>query len=1091
MFFNDKQTFKISLALIWGCFGLFACSPALAETKDVTNETVSNLTISTESGTDILNLNDAGVADKTTINAGGIVNINNNGSATNTEINADGELNVEAGGVADTTTINADGNLSISSGGKANTVTVNNDGYLDVGNDGTANSVTINTGGEAFVSGTIDTSTVNDGGSLYVGTNGTATNTTIKDGGLLTTSGANSVVTDADFEAGGNFNFSTDTTVSGLTFDGVESSASITDKVASGFQVKEGSTLTAGNEGTITASGILGGTAVVNNGGSISDTTIGDGGTLVLRDGSVSIGENVTITETGKFDISTNASFENLDAKGHMISILDRKVEDATLATGGTLTVEQDGSAYNTTVAGGELVLNEGGKAVLTTVNAGKFTVNNGEVNTLYVSGTGVVNASGGTISAEKVDGKDFEAGVKVFDGGTLNISNTAQTKDVVVGKDGTFNLNGGVALNTSVDNGKVNVNAGGNLDTVNAVNGATINASANSYLSNVNMDSSSTLISSGNVSISDLSAKNGTILSLGEDTVLSGTLTMDALTNATGSALKFDNLFTEGTSLNKLVLEGGVNEAFNGKLLNSSSDDKSLALTNGSYIFSDSGQDGVVEVGGWNIIDVTNSLVRLESDLTMSGTEKKFNVAGSSILDVSGTLDNVLNVTLDGNLSNAGIIDFTLQGNSAQDTLTINGNYEGVSGSLINLNINPKDGTSDKLIVNGDVSGYTSLYMKTSNGQLPENNIVFAETTGTGSANAFSIWRVEGSPFNWEVLFENNKWYGYVTDGDKPSIVPETVAYYGLIDNTFMQTASLGANLRNNIALSELRKVPCNVPNNLKYTNRICRGNRPVFTGWVAPVYSTATIETPYNYTASVSGLDGGLDLISDGFVKFGLLASYRQGVYKFEEDGENYVINGDAETTLNSYLGGAYIRIDDKNWSVLAAAYGGMIDADISTADGIEASSSGSTFGATLDVTYIWQNISGIRLQPVGRISYTSVKMDEIEDKAGKKQEFDNASRIEAEAGIRLAKVWEFNDARAEIFVKPALVQTINNSGTFELIEGRELDNTEDRTLVKMETGMSFNMMGNWSASLAGSYSFGSDYENASAGLSLIYNF
>ena len=382
---------------------------------------------------------------------------------------------------------------------------------------------------------------------------------------------------------------------------------------------------------------------------------------------------------------------------------------------------------------------------------------------------------------------------------------------------------------------------------------------------------------------------------------------------------------------------------------------------------------------------------------------------------------------------------------------------------------------------------------MKSNSPKTTNESILFVEAPNnvSGGTDSFEIWRVEKSPFIWDVLFENNKWYAYVTNGDSPVIVPEAAAYYGLIDNTFMQTASLGANLRNNIAINEFRKVACKLAKNQKYSNRLCRSAQPIFTGWVAPVYSSATVEAPYNYKATLSGVDGGLDLISNGIAKFGLMASYRNGTYTYDESGETYTLQGEAETAINSYLAGAYMRVDGNYWSILLAGYGGILDAEVSTEDGVNSDTSGTTFGATLDVNFIYKNVSGIRIEPGVRVSYTSVKMDEISDNAGKVQEFDNASRTEVEAGLRIAKRWEFPEARAEIFVKPAVVQTTNSASDFELVEERLLDSTEDRTIVKVEAGMSFDMIENWSASVAGSYSFGSDYTNTAANLSVIYNF
>ena len=169
---------------------------------------------------------------------------------------------------------------------------------------------------------------------------------------------------------------------------------------------------------------------------------------------------------------------------------------------------------------------------------------------------------------------------------------------------------------------------------------------------------------------------------------------------------------------------------------------------------------------------------------------------------------------------------------------------------------------------------------------------------------------------------------------------------------NSEAETSSLGESLRNNIAISEYQKAPCK--NIKRGANSICRSNRPVFSGWLAPATTSITVDSPYVYDADIGGFDGGLDLISNGYTKLGLLASYRKGTYNYEEDGDQYEIIGQAETTINSYLAGAYLRHDGQNWSTILAGYAGMIDADISTEDDVNTSTSGTIYGATLDVSY-----------------------------------------------------------------------------------------------------------------------------------------
>ena len=183
--------------------------------------------------------------------------------------------------------------------------------------------------------------------------------------------------------------------------------------------------------------------------------------------------------------------------------------------------------------------------------------------------------------------------------------------------------------------------------------------------------------------------------------------------------------------------------------------------------------------------------------------------------------------------------------------------------------------------------------------------------------------------------------------------------------------------------------------------------------------------------------------------------------------------------------------MRHDGQNWSTILAGYAGMIDADISTEDDVNTSTSGTIYGATLDVSYIYKNISGFRIEPGVRVSYTAVEMDPVEDNAGKTQEFDNASRTEVEAGIKFAKRWDFPDSRAEIFVRPSIVHIMDDSSDFALDDENSMDQAGDRTVAKVTAGISFDMTSKLSASLAGSYSLGDDYTNSSGNLSVMYKF
>ena len=1084
----------------------------------------------------ILDVESSDVADNTTVNGG---KLNVLGTANDVVVYGNGEVEVKSGGLVNGAVLNGsyDGENRpvMYVEGTAEHVTLNNFGKMEV--VGTANSVTVGydaimnlygtatdvtVEGEGTITaldntaiiddlimtvgskynfstgielsnatfnetdmGTITNNVaenmiINDGSVLQVESGHTAKNTIVQNGGTIVSSSAG-IIDGLTIQDSGAFDLTTETELSGLKDgNGNDLDGSITGNVAENITVTEGSTLSATRGGVIKNSSAVGGTIAVVD-GTAESVTVSNNGTIVAN----TFGANVSDTHieaTGNYDFSTNANVSAIYGSDNKeIIINNQSVTSAFVGNGSKLTIEANsGKAESVVVDGGTMIVNEEASAKDTTVSSGEMNVDGGKIDGLVVENTGVVNtenhATLNTITIKdggKVNLDDFSLSNRttISSGGSLNVENDANATDTTVNAQGIINVGQkGYATSTTINNGGIiNIKNGGAADIV------TINA--NGIL---NMDAGST--------VSSLTMEKDSIINIVDGSLLSGLLTIDVGANLSGSSLDFSNLFADGANnLEIVTFKGGVNSAFGGNLENNDPDNRSLILKDGAYIISNSGQTGAVNVSGWNTIEFDNANIRLESDLSLNGTNKSVSINETANLDVSGN-----DVTIGGTLINAGTID--LSGNSllTQDVLTIDGDYSSDEADII-MDINPLNNTADKIVINGNVYGKTSVYMKSNSPKTTNESILFVDAPNNvnGGADSFEIWRVEKSPFIWDVLFENNKWYAYVTNGDSPVIVPETAAYYGLIDNTFMQTASLGANLRNNIAINEFRKVACKLAKNQKYSNRLCRSAQPVFTGWVAPVYSSATVEAPYNYKATLSGVDGGLDLISNGVAKLGLLASYRNGTYTYDESGETYTLQGEAETAINSYLAGAYMRLDGNYWSVLLAGYGGILDAEVSTEDGVNSDTSGTTFGATLDVNFIYKNVSGLRIEPGVRISYTSVKMDEISDSAGKVQEFDNASRTEVEAGLRVAKRWEFPEARAEIFVKPAVVQTMNSASDFELVEERLLDSTEDRTIVKIEAGMSFDMIENWSASVAGSYSFGSDYTNTAANLSVIYNF
>lgn len=843
-------------------------------------------------------------------------------------------------------------------------------------------------------------------------------------------------------------------------------------------------TINNGGDATINAGGEgvdftinQGGQATINAGGEGEDFSVNSGASLTVAGNLTAQAQDITAYQSfnningGNLYITSNGTAEYINLNGGYINIADEGSAEYVVASEGVSTIavgddkaeDGDTSARLTNVevlSGATLKLmdqDDGGDIDNVTVS-GMLVSDFDENNPTHFTATQVTINDNGSFSLSTND--NIGSLVIKDDNQTVNalITNNS-VNDLLIKNKSSFEVkSGGKASNTTVkDNGSLTVLGGGEASGV--------SLSGNAYFE-----------TEAGATVTNLSALGNSSVKIADNT-LAGDLTIGKDVNLNG--LNVSNLFGELSEVSNLTLTGGQNSAIGDSLKSTdTTNPHNLTLENGNYSADLTGWDDVtlknVKFTAKNQIEAEN--VSIDRDSTIY-------ISNPFAIKSSGAA-----------VENAGIIDFVTNGEgSTSNNLTIVGNYVGLSGSLLKLNIDFATETSNKIIINGTASGTTDVLLTPTADGTTRNDILFAEAYNvSGGSDVFNIKRVSGSYYEWDTVFNNNKWYARLnsaTQDGKHIIVPEVAAYYGLIDNTFMQTSSLGANLRNNIAISEYAKIPCR---NVKRKDlSICRSARPVFSGWLAPVTSSATVESPFVYDAQISGFDGGLDLLSNGPTKIGLLASYRQGSYNYEENGDEYIINKSAETNITSYLAGAYIRYDGPFWSTILAGYAGMLDADIETEDDIRTSTSGTTYGVTLDVNYIYKNINGIRIEPGVRVSYTTVEMDPVEDNGGKTQEFDNASRTEIEAGIRFAKRWEFPNSRAEIFIKPSVVQIMDDGEDFALDKNNTLAAAEDRTLLKVSAGMSFDMTSSISASLAGSYLTGDDYEETSGNLSVMYKF
>ena len=838
------------------------------------------------------------------------------------------------------------------------------------------------------------------------------------------------------------------------------------------------------------------------DGGKVEKANITEG-YLYAESGSTLSGLN--IEGNSYFELSTNVAIENSNFFGQQASIINKHAEgivvdnssfftvyssaNKTSVKNGYLTIYNKGLAQNTSITGGYTLIRNGGKIDNTFMNGGELylysggTANNTTINKGYMEVAGIAND---TI----LNGENYDSGITVIDGGIINrasinggtlvVGYQGSANDVVVNENGGLEITEGNAENITVnDDGymgvydgaadKITINTGGTLETENA------------HLQN-------------------LLAQGGAILMLDENTVLSGDISIDKDTDISLSSFDFTDLFNRmATEVKSLTLTGGVNDGFNNTVVNDDlTQDKSLTLADGEYSIAQVVQNGTTFVEGWDIINITGSenspatIVKLESDIELIGNNQNLTIDTNSVLDVSG--HSPATITLTGNVLNSGMIDFTIkdENNEPDDEFTVTGNYIASGDAKIALNIDPIAGKSDKLVINGDVQGTTGVYLKTTSGGKSANEIAFVTATNDDvSTDAdFYIWRVSGSSYAWDTSHHDNQWFTYSTHLSKPEIVAEVAAYAGLRDTAIYQTSSLISELRNNITKNNIEKRLCYKLESW-YPKEHCSSNiNDKQNAWINPIYAKAEVDAPVAYEAEVKGLDAGIDLGATTNHKFGIMASIRNGEYVFDNGTDDYNINGSAEINLDSYLTGIYYRYDYNNVSTIASIYGGILNADVTTVDGVNADVDGATIGASLDIGYIYETVKDITLEPSLRINYQVVKFDDIRDNAGKDVDVDKAGRLEVEASMKIAKTLVLDkNKKANIFVTPSIIQSLNSNKDIEFNDGLVIEGTKDRTLGKIEIGGEYDINDKWSVSAQAGHTFGDDYKDTSANFNLRY--
>ena len=496
----------------------------------------------------------------------------------------------------------------------------------------------------------------------------------------------------------------------------------------------------------------------------------------------------------------------------------------------------------------------------------------------------------------------------------------------------------------------------------------------------------------------------------------------------------------------------------------------------------------------------------------------KEYNIALNGT-DTAGTNDND-GVYFNGVVNGANNITLN---DGAKLWLGINGeinvNNLTATGSAAFLKVDVEVDTAANNVSAGiinvanDLSGAYNVIVNPLNVERLQNDadsmvaFLSAPNDDTSTASSVKVARVVGSTNMWKAVLnagEQDKgsvWYLSQTD-EEPSPTPtptpqptpyarekapEIVAAGGLASAAVEQTRDLLRIVSGKAASTRSYYADCGI-----YPD--AWDGKKLNNGWIVVGGKTADIDAPFAADADIWSVEAGFDLQADAHNTFGLFASYRQGEYDFSGKGDRYFASTGSDIDIDSYLGGLYYRYDKNAWWLFASVYGGIQEADASTDDGLASfDTDGTEFGAGIEggKTFAFDSWT---LTPSVGIYYTETDFDNANDNLAKKYSWDKVRHMEAEAAVRVEKTFVLDESVAGLYVKPAVIQTIEGDNAARVIgalDATETDGADDATLGRIEIGGRYGFTTNLSAYGWANYTFGSDYDATAFGLGLNYAF
>ena len=527
-----------------------------------------------------------------------------------------------------------------------------------------------------------------------------------------------------------------------------------------------------------------------------------------------------------------------------------------------------------------------------------------------------------------------------------------------------------------------------------------------------------------------------------------------------------------------------------NAIFVNNSEIDTQLNLTfeiknEGSFIFDD-------EIdGGFSDFSAPIEEEGYAYNINISGDAYDINKSESNTIRFNGKVNNVYDFNLN-------FVQMALGKNAL---IKVVHNYIAQDNPYLRLDLDAAKQKVGQFDIRGEVIGTTFVVVNVLQDAeiTKENSIGFAiaknhTLSAEEAKTSFEIYRVIGSPYMWEVSYDDVKkeWGLYSTNENNPyweedsedenddkgeTANPKPVAPIEVTSDVMVMSALPSAGIEQTNGM---------IYNIIKQTEKMTDSKGV----WANATYNNLKIDAPVEIEANVWGIEAGGDVQSDLHNRLGIFGSYRQGNYEISGNGEEYFAKLGSNLDINSYLAGLYYRYDNNNWYAFVTLYGGIQQADIATNDGISTSTDGVELGGSIEGGYKIILTDTLFATPSLGMYYNQISYDEITDNYGKITEYGNLKQIEFDLGLKLSHARITDNGFYLLYVEPSMIQTVVSGDEVNITGLDKIDAVEDKTLGRVEIGGNYGFNENWSAYGWANYTFGSSYDATSLGAGVNYS-